>query len=129
MQPKQIPMVNHRFEQIFHRERRACDCEIPMVSRKWNEALGTLVDVRLCCAMKTIERIAKHLDIEAPALYEAFDFDPRWAWDCNERHQKTQPDGTIEMVERGAPPAWLRKRFEAKGIEVLNLPDSEVDDA
>jgi hypothetical protein len=38
-----------RFEQVFHRDHRYCDCEMPMISKKWNEALGTMVCIRLCC--------------------------------------------------------------------------------
>lgn len=122
---RQIPLVERRFEQIFHRERRGCDCEMPMVMRKWNEALGTLVDVRLCCMAKTVERIAAALGIDAPQLYEVLDFDPRWEWDCDELHQRCDEHGTVEMAPRGKPPAWLLKRLEAKGIEVKNLESQE----
>lgn len=123
---EQLPLVKGtRFEQVFHRERRGCTCEMPLVSRKWNDALGTLVDVRLCCMAKTLERIAAAVGIEAPDLYEVFNFEPKWVWDCKELHQKANVlDGTVEMVERGPPPPWLLKRFRDKGIEVRNLPES-----
>lgn len=120
--PEQLPMVNRRFEQVFHRDHRACNCEMPMISRKWNDALGTFVAMRQCCAAKAIEKIAAHLGIECGPLYEVFDFDPKWVWDCKELHQAEGDDGTVQMVERGAPPPWLLKRFREKGIEVRNLP-------
>lgn len=124
--PEQIPLVRGtRFEQVFHRERRGCECAMPMVSRKWNDALGTLVDVRLCCMARALERVAAAVGVECPALYEAFDFDPKWVWDCAELHQRVNPlDGTVERVERGAPPAWLLKRLREKGVEVKNLPEA-----
>jgi len=116
---EQLPMVNHRFEQIFHRDHRACSCEMPMVSRKWNDALGTFVAIRLCCLAKAVEQLT------GQKLYEVYDFDPRWVWDCTELHQSDGGDGTVAMVERGAPPAWLLKRMQEKGVEVLNLPSKE----
>lgn len=122
MKVRQLPMVNARFGEVFHRERRGCECEIPMVSRKWNDALGTLVDIRLCCAAKTVEAIAEKLGIDAPKLYEAFDFDPKWVWDCTELHQCEDEGGKVRMQERGVPPAWLLSRLQKKGIEVRNLP-------
>ena len=113
---KQIPMVGRRFEQIFHQDVRHCDCEMPYISKKWNDALGTFTAVRLCCMAKAVEKLT------GERLYEAYDFDPRWVWDCKELHQSQSEDGTVEMVERGAPPAWLLKRMRDKGVEVRNLP-------
>lgn len=121
MKPKQLPMVNRRFEQIFHREHRHCSCEMPMVSKKWNDALGTFVAIRLCCMAKLIEKVAQAVGVEALAIYEVFEFDPKWVWDCDELHQKDN-DGTVEMVRRGPPPRWLRERMERKGISIPNLP-------
>lgn len=122
-QVKQLPLkMGTRFEQVFHRDHRACNCAMPMVSRKWNDALGVFVAVRLCCAARAVEKIAHALGIEVGPLYEAFDFDPKWVWDCKELHQADAGDGTVELVERGAPPRWLLERFRKKGIEVKNLP-------
>lgn len=120
---KQLPLQKGtRFEQVFHRDHRACSCAMPLVSRKWNDALGTFVAVRLCCMARAVERIAKAVGVEVGDLYEVFDFDPKWVWDCNELHQAEGLDGTVEYTTRGAPPEWLRKRLEAKGIPILNLP-------
>jgi hypothetical protein len=116
-QVQQLPMVNRRFEQVFHADHRACTCAMPMVSKKWNDALGTFVAIRLCCMARAVEQLT------GQSLYQVFDFDPKWVWDCTERHQSEASDGTVEMVERGPPPAWLLKRFREKGIEVRNLPD------
>ena len=121
---EQLPLEKGtRFEQVFHRDHRACSCEMPMVSRKWNDALGTFVAIRLCCMAKAVERIAQAMGIEVGDLYEVFDFDPRWVWDCKGLHQAEAADGTVEMVERGPPARWLLERFRQKGIEVLNLPE------
>jgi hypothetical protein len=120
MKAKQLPLQKGtRFEQVFHRDHRACACEMPMVSRKWNDALGTFVAVRLCCMAKAVE------ELTGLRLYEVYDFEPRWVWDCKGLHQAEGQDGTVEMVERGPPPEWLLKRFREKGVEVLNLPDQE----
>lgn len=75
---------------------------------------------------KSVERIASAIGLECEALYEVFDFDPRWVWDCTEKHQKAGDDGTTELIERGVPPEWLLKRFRDKGIEVRNLPESAL---
>lgn len=114
--PAQLPMVNRRFEQIFHKDHRACTCEMPMTSKKWNDALGTFVVVRLCCMAKALEQLT------GLSLYEVFDFDPKWVWDCDELHQAEGEDGTVTMRPRGAPPRWLLERLHKKGIEVRNLP-------
>jgi hypothetical protein len=113
---QQLPMVNRRFEQVFHQDFRQCTCEMPMLSKKWNDALGTFVAIRLCCLAKAVEQLT------GQRLYEVHDFDPKWVWDCRELHQCEGADGTIEMVERGPPPPWLLKRLREKGIEVPNLP-------
>lgn len=124
--PRQLPMHDDgqaanptkapRFEQVFHRDHRYCDCEIPMTSKKWNEALGTMVCIRLCCLAKAVEKLT------GQKLYEVLEFAPRWEWDCEELHQSTALDGTIEMVERGTPPRWLLERLQKKGLPVHNLP-------
>ena len=114
---EQLPMVKKRFEQVFHRDHRYCDCEMPMTSKKWNDALGTFVCIRLCCMAKALE------ESTGKKLYEVFDFDPRSVWDCTELHQSDAGDGTVQMVERGNPPPWLLERFQKKGIEVVNLKE------
>ena len=125
MQAKQLPMdglasaTHPRFEQVFHQDHRYCDCEIPMVSRKWNDALGTFVAIRLCCMAKALE------ELTGLKLYEVHEFAPRWVWDCDKIEPAAQPDGTVEHVQKGPPPRWLLDRMQQKGIEVKNLPQSE----
>lgn len=115
---QQLPMGNRRFEQVFHRNFRTCSCEMPYISKKWNDALGTFTAIRLCCLAKAVEKLT------GEKLYEVYEFDPKWVWDCTEKHQSIGADGvTVEMVERGPPPEWLRERFERKGVEIKNLPE------
>lgn len=89
---------------------------MPMVSRKWNEALGTFVAIRLCCMAKALEKLT------GESLYEVFEFAPRWEWDCDKIEERAGPDGTVEMAAKGPPPRWLRERMEKKGIAIRNLP-------
>ena len=126
MRAKQLPMdggvetdKTPRFEQVFHQNFRHCDCEMPMLSKKWNEALGTLVAIRLCCLAKAVEKLT------GEKLYEVHEFTPRWEWDCAEIQQCADPDGSAAVVfqERGKPPAWLEKRFREKGVRIYNHPD------
>ncbi len=86
-----------------------------MVTKKWNDALGTFVALRLCCLAKAVEQLT------GERLYEVYDFEPAWVWDCNELHQAEAGDGTVEMTPRGKPPEWLLQRLQKKGIEVKNL--------
>ena len=115
--PLQIPMgvESQRFEQVFHNDFRRCDCEMPMVTKKWNDALGTFVAIRLCCLAKAVEKLT------GQKLYEVYEFDSKWEWDCNQLEQCQMPDGTVEMREKGQPPRWLRKRLEEKGKPIHNL--------
>ena len=126
MRAKQLPIgggvetaKTPRFEQVFHQNFRHCDCAMPMLSKKWNEALGTFVAIRLCCLAKAVEKLT------GEKLYEVYDFTPRWEWDCAEIQQCADPDGsdTIVFEERGKPPAWLEKRFREKGVRIYNHPD------
>ena len=117
MKAKQLPMTNRRFEQVFHQDFRHCNCELPYISKKWNDALGTFTAIRLCCLAKAVEKLT------GEKLYEVHEFDPKWQWDCTEKHQSIGPDETVEMVERGPPPKWLLKRFQKKGVKVHNLPE------
>ena len=88
-----------------------------MLSKKWNDALGTFVAIRLCCLAKAVEEL---LGLN---LYEVHEFTPRWVWDCNTIESKTLPDGTVEQIEKGPPPQWLKERMLQKGIPILNLPE------
>lgn len=123
--PKQLPMDGPaigsapRFEQVFHQEFRHCDCEIPMITKKWNDALGRMVALRLCCLAKAVERLT------GEKLFEVHDFTPKWEWDCAQIQQCADPDGseTVVFRERGKPPAWLEKRLRQKGIRIYNHPD------
>ena len=117
MKPEQIDLSDPKFKQIFHSDKRFCDCEIPMVSVKWQDNLGVFVCLRSCCAAKALEELT---GIE---LYQVFEFPPKWVWDCEELHQKNMGDGTVKMVPRGVPPRWQLKRMLAKGIEIRNLPN------
>lgn len=115
--PEQLPMLNRRFEQVFHQDFKHCSCEMPYISKKWNDALGTFTAIRLCCMAKAVE------ELTGLRLYEVYDFDPKWVWDCTELHQSDAGDGTVAMIERGPPPRWLLERFREKGVEVRNLPE------
>jgi hypothetical protein len=108
----------HRFEQCFHRNHRYCDCAIPMTQKKWNEALGTFVVLRLCCMARSLEKLT------GIPMMEVFDFPPGWVWDCDELHQ-CETEGTVTMKPRGVPPQWLQDRMKAKGIEIKNMPGGE----
>ena len=117
-QAKQLPLqTGTRFEQVFHQDFRHCNCEMPYISKKWNDALGTFTAVRLCCLAKAVEKLT------GERLYEVYEFEPRWVWDCNGLHQSEGADGTVEMVERGPPPKWLQKRMQDKGVPIVNLPE------
>lgn len=127
MPPKQLSMDSpapvkagqQRFEQIFHHDFRHCDCEMPMVTKKWNDAVGTFVALRLCCLAKAVEQLT------GLKLYEVYEFAPKWEWDCAQIQQCADPDGTGEVVfrPRGKPPAWLKKRLHEKDIRIYNEPD------
>jgi len=107
-QSKKLP----RFEQVFHRQHRYCDCAMPMVSKKWNEALGTFVVIRLCCLARAVE------ELTGKKLYEVYDFEPRWQWDAEAVERREDPDGSVEIVEKGMPPEWMVQRFDQKGIKI-----------
>lgn len=113
---EQIPLDNPRFEQIFHRDHRNCECEMPMVSRKWNDALGTFVAIRLCCMAKALEELTGY------DLYQVFEFEPRWEWDCDTVEPCVLADGSDGEKRKGSPPRWLRERLQKKGIPIHNLP-------
>ena len=122
MTPQQLPMdgpalaTAQRFEQVFHQDFRHCDCAMPMITKKWNDALGTFVAIRFCCLAKAVEKLT------GQRLYEVYEFAPRWEWDCDAMEPAAQPDGTVEVVQKGPPPRWLRERILQKGLPVHNLP-------
>ena len=92
--------------------RGTCNCEKPIGWKGANPVAGTGVYLRLCCTAKELEKLA---GLTPGTLYQVFDFEPSWVWDCNriERH-----GGTL-----GSPPPRVLKRLKEKGIEVLNLPE------
>lgn len=103
-----------KFEQVFHKDHRDCECAMPMVSKKWNDALGTFVVIRLCCMARAVE------EMTGQKLYEVYDFEPRWVWDCEKIEDREMPDGTVEQIVKGPPPRWLRERMAKKGIAIEN---------
>lgn len=91
---------------------------MPMVTKKWNEALGTFVCIRFCCMAKALE------ELTGLSLYEVFEFAPRWEWDCAKIEPCADPDGSGSVVYRpkGMPPRWLAERLEKKGLPIHNKP-------
>lgn len=109
-------------EDFIQRDRRTCDCELTYVHRKRHGALGTGIEIRLCCLAKKVEEIT---GVPKGTFFAAFDFEPSWVWDCESLHKtkKTLPDGSVvtQEVKLGKPPQWLLKRLQKKGIKVKNL--------
>ncbi len=104
------------FGEAFHDAvRKECDCAIPSVQRKWNDFLGTMQDLRLCCMAKALEELT---EIPMTAVYY---FEPKMEWDCGEELVKEAEDGTKTTRLRGAPLKWMLKRMAEKGIEPRNL--------
>lgn len=108
-------------EDFISRDRRTCDCELTYVHRKHHAALGTGIEIRLCCMAKKLEEIC---GLPSGTFFFAMDFEPTWEWDCEAEmlSTKVNPDGSVEEVRTklGKPPEWLQKRFDAKGIKVKN---------
>jgi len=108
-------------EDFIARDRRTCDCELTYVHRKRHSALGTGIEIRLCCLAKKVEELA---GLPSGTFFFAMDFEPTWEWDCDSEHvtKKVLPDGTIEEKTYilGNPPKWLQKRMEQKGIKIRN---------
>lgn len=96
---------------IYRRDYHTCDCPLPYVERKWNEALGLFAEIRLCCLARAVEALT------GLTLFETFEFDPLWEWDCD----AMVPERDGSLVRRGPPPAFLRERMERKGILIKNL--------
>ena len=107
------------------RDHRLCDCELTYVHRKRHGALGTGVEIRLCCLAKKVEELA---GMPEGTFFLALEFNPSWIWDCNstQKHEKVMPDGSVQEVvaHRGEPPRWLRERMEQKGLPILNSKES-----
>jgi hypothetical protein len=110
-------------EDFIARDRRNCDCPLTYVHRKRHGALGTGIEIRLCCLAKKVEELA---GLPPGTFFFAMDFEPTWTWDCEQINKKQRKllDGSIEetFVKQGAPPKWLLKRMKQKGIKVRNLP-------
>jgi hypothetical protein len=110
-------------QDIIERDHRTCDCELTYVHRKRHAALGTAIEIRLCCLAKKVEELS---GVPRGTFFSSLDFTPSWEWDCDKpmttEHQ--QPDGSIvtKMHKPGPPPQWLLERMQRKGIEVKNLP-------
>jgi hypothetical protein len=107
-----------RFEQIFHQDFRHCDCAMPMLLKKWNDALGTFVAIRLCCLARAVEKLT------GQKLYEVYDFAPKWEWDCARVEPCAAADGSdaLEYRMKGPPPRWLGERLKKKGLPIYNEP-------
>ncbi len=105
------------------RDRRTCDCPLTYVHRKYHSAIGTGIEIKVCCMAKAIE---KHLGLPPGTFFIAMDFEPEWEWDCSSvmKKERRLPDGSVEVTDvvLGAPPEWIKKRMDKKGIEIRNLP-------
>ena len=108
------------------RDHRLCDCELTYVHRKRHGALGTGVEIRLCCLAKKVEELA---GMPEGSFFLALEFEPSWDWDCEQlqAYNKVLQDGSeIEVFkELGEPPRWLRERMEKKGLPIANDPQSK----
>ena len=103
-----------KFEQAFHKDHRYCDCPIPMNLKKWNDALGRMTVLRVCCMAKALE------DMTGIDLLQVFEFEPKWVWDCDEMVERENVlTGEQYKAPRGLPPEWLEKRMKAKGIPMI----------
>lgn len=98
-------------ESIRAEDKRAkCDCPMPFVRRKWHRALGTFVELRLCCMARLLE---EKLGLPEGTVYKVFEFEPTMEWD---EMEVVQDGKTGEMRFRGEPPKWLKQRMDKKGI-------------
>ena len=93
------------------RDRRSCDCPMPYTMRKYQPALGTWTNIRLCCFVRAVEKLT------GETFYEHFEFEPAWEWDCN----AIATEGDARGKPLGRPPDWLLTRMQAKGIPVKGL--------
>ena len=104
---------------------RTCSCPLTHVHRKRHGALGQGIQVRVCCMARIVE---ERFGLEPGTLFQLFEFDPSWEWDCDAPIRKEYPnhDGSVTVIEstRGEPPRWLRERMEAKGLPIVNDPQA-----
>lgn|SRR3990167_294217 len=112
-------------EDVIQRDHRTCDCELTYVHRKRHAALGTAIEIRLCCMAKAVERF---MGLPPGTFFRSMEFEPSWVWDCDKIDvlKRQQPDGSVVTINHrlGPPPAWLLRRLQAKGVEVRNLPEN-----
>lgn len=109
-------------EDFIAHDRRTCDCELTYVHKKRHAALGTGIEIKLCCLAKKVEELA---GLPQGTFFMAMDFEPTWVWDCDSEGVTKERDADGSIIEKrhrlGRPPEWLLKRMIAKGIEVRNL--------
>ena len=107
------------------RDHRLCDCEMTYVHRKRHGALGTGIEIRLCCLAKKVEEMA---GLPEGTFFLSLDFDPSWIWDCRQQQcvRTKDVDGSIVETFRdlGEPPRWLRDRMDKKGLEIRNTKEA-----
>jgi len=113
-------------QEFLDRDRRACDCALTYVHRKYHSALGSGIEIKLCCMAKKVEEMA---GLPPGTFFFEMDFLPTWEWDCDKMRKEEckLDDGSIEVkeVRLGTPPEWLLKRMQEKNIPVRNLPDGD----
>ena len=95
---------------LIQRDYHTCDCEMPYIERKWNDALGVFTEIRLCCLAKAVQ------ELTGIVLYEVFEFQPVWEWNCNDI--VIGEDGTRHL--RGCPPKFMLERFAKRNIRVMH---------
>ncbi len=109
-------------EDFISRDRRTCDCPLTYVHKKRHAALGTGIEIRLCCLAKKVEEMA---GLPEGTFFLAMEFEPTWEWDCDtmQKTSRNMADGSVveEEIRLGNPPTWLKRRFDKKGIRVKNL--------
>ena len=117
-------------EDFINHDRRTCDCELTYVHKKRHAALGTGIEIKLCCLAKFIER---QFGLPSGTFYWAMDFEPTWEWDVNAEQvtKERLDDGSIleKKTRLGSPPEWLLKRMEKKGIAVKGLNEDKLQQA
>jgi len=108
-------------EDIVQHDHRTCDCPLTYVVRKRHAALGTAIEIRLCCLAQKVEELA---GLPAGTFFKVMEFNPTWEWDCDYmmKSHTYLADGSVEEREtrQGPPPRWLKERMDKKGIAVRN---------
>lgn len=109
-------------EEIIERDFRTCTCALTYVVRKRHGALGSAVEIRVCCMAKEVERMA---GLPEGTFFNAMNFTPSWDWDCDQVSvtESKNPDGSVECHRHvlGAPPKWLLDRLVEKDRPIHNL--------